>query len=399
MKKLFVSIACLAAAAAQGTGTDIAYVNSNNDFAFALYGRIAGDSKGNIFFSPYSISSAMAMTYNGAKGETASQMSRALFFDTDTVKLNTEISVVNNSYNGANGLKGYELDVANALWGQKDYIFLEPFLASMRTYYGAQFNKLDFKSDTEGSRKTINRWVSDKTKDKIPELIKPGMLNIMTRLVLTNAIYFKGFWRSAFDKQDTKESDFYVTGTKVTKTRMMYKSGKDFSYCELEGVQALSLAYKGDMAMLIALPDKKIAIAEFEKKFAGGLFTRLITGLNQQRVEVYLPKFKSESEFELSSKLAGMGMPDAFNFGAADFSLMTGNKDLCISAVIHEAVVEVDEKGTVAAAATAVILLGGSRQVNPPVIFRADHPFMYFIYDTRTDMIIFMGRMMEPGEK
>jgi serpin B len=203
-----------------------------------------------------------------------------------------------------------------------------------------------------------------------------------------------------FKPGDTKEGDFYVNETKVTKTKMMFAGGKKFAYCEIDGVQALSLKYSGGtLAMLIALPGKKQNIAVMETKIKNGLFLKLVSSLDERRVEVYLPKFKSESGFELAKTLSAMGMTDAFT-RAADFSEMTGKKELYISKVIHQAVIEVNEKGTEAAAATAVVgMLGGAMPRNePPVIFKADHPFIYFIYDTKTGVILFMGRMMEPRE-
>lgn len=390
MKKIFVIIACLATVLAPAIGAGETYPQSNNDFAFVLYGQLAGNTGGNIFFSPYSISSALAMTYNGAKGDTAKQMAQVLHFDSDIGRLNKEVQVIKGTLNGSG--KSYELDIANALWCQKDYNFLEPFLEDMRTYYGAALNKVDFKNDTEGARNSINHWVSDKTKDKIPELIRSGMLDKLTRLVLTNAVYFKGSWSMPFKEQDTKESDFYITETKVVKTKLMFKGGEHFSYCEMEGVQAISLPYKGgELAMFIALPDKKLDIAIIEKKIAGGLFTRLVSGHRWWRkVEVYLPKFKSSSEFELKRMLSGMGMPDAFiapndlSIASADFSAMIGYKDLYISHVIHQAVVDVNEKGTEATAATAVVCgIGAAPQGKEPPSFLKRITRSYILYTIR----------------
>jgi len=399
LKKLFALIVSIAAASVSMSGAETKYAQCNNTFAFALYGRLAENSKGNIFFSPYSISSALAMTYNGAKGATAIQMSQTLHFDTDTVRLNKEIQEINSSLS-ANANKEYELDIANALWGQKDYVFLAHFLENMRQYFEAALNKVDFINDTEGARRTINSWISSKTAGKIHELIGPRILNELTRLVLTNAVYFKGSWSLPFKERFTNESDFYVNDIKVTKARLMFEGGKEFGYCKTEGIQAVSLAYRGgNLAMLVALPEQKQDLDAMEKKITAGLFSRLISELKQQSVQVYLPRFKSSSEFELAGMLSDMGMPDAFS-GAADFSAMTGNTELCISNVIHQAVVEVNEKGTEAAAATAVVMALKSVKMthNPQVIFKADHPFIYFIYDTRTGIIIFMGRMMEPNK-
>jgi serpin B len=388
-------ISCLAALSVPAIGAENKYAQGNNDFAFELYGQLAQNSKGNIFFSPYSLSSALAMTYNGASGNTAKQMAQTLHFDTDTASLNKETQEMKNSL--TNSENKYELNIANAMWGQNGQVFLEPFLANIKAYYGSALNKVDFIRDTEGARNTINRWVSGNTKGKIPELIKPKILNADTRFVLTNAIYFKGLWFSPFKSGDTKESDFYVNETKVTKTKMMFAGGKKFSYCEVDGVQALNLKYSGgSLAMLIALPSKKQDIAVIETQIKGGLFSKLVSSLDERKVQVYLPKFKSESVFELARTLSAMGMTDAFT-AAADFSAMTGKKELYISKVIHQAVVEVNEKGTEAAAATAVVGMFGSAMPRnePIVIFKADHPFIYFIYDTKTGIILFMGRMME----
>jgi serpin B len=253
---------------------------------------------------------------------------------------------------------------------------------------------VDFVTETEKTRQKINRWVEDKTNDKIKNLIPEGALNAMTRLVLTNAIYFKGDWASQFDKDDTEDADFFVSPEKTVTASLMYQK-EEFKYAENELLQILQLPYKGDdLSMLVLLPKEKIGLADLEKELTADKLTEWQKRMYEQEIEVYLPKFKMTSQFSLSETLKKMGMSDAFDPGKADFSGMTGNKDLFISAVLHKAFVEVNEKGTEAAAATGV-MMQLSMALDEPV-FRADHPFIFMIQDNKTGSILFVGRVMDP---
>ena len=296
---------------------------------------------------------------------------------------------------------GYQLSVANALWGQKGYGFLQEFIDLTKKYYGAGLREVDFVSavEREKARKAINAWVEKQTKDKIKELIQPGVFTRLTRLVLTNAIYFKGDWASKFKEENTKPAPFYVTEEKSVEVPMMYQKGQ-FAYTEGEDAQVLVLPYKGDeLSMLIVLPKKPSLLPSIERELTLKNLKVELERLRKQEVKVYLPKFKiTWGVFKLNDILKAMGMKDAFSLPPADFSGMTGRKDLFISHVLHKAFVEVNEEGTEAAAATAVVMDRESAPAPPPV-FRADHPFVFMIRDNRSGTILFMGRVTNPAVK
>ena len=384
---LLALVACIQAAPAGETSPVAA---DNNAFAADLYAKLA-EGEGNLFFSPFSISTALAMTHAGARGQTAEQMAKALHFVLPQDKLHAAMGALVRQLNEAGKQKGAKLIVANALWGHQDFQFLKEFLAVNDGHYGAGLRRVDFASP-ETARATINGWVADQTNKLIPELIPPGILNPLTRLVLTNAIYFKGTWLTQFEPKRTRELPFTLaTGDKV-QAPMMHQTGH-FGYAEARGWQALEVPYQGrELSMVVVLPRAHDGLPALETVFTARFVAeRLRT--RAQKVVVALPKFKLESSFDLSKVLASMGMPDAFT-RKADFSGMTGGRDLYISAVIHKAVVDVNEEGSEAAAATAVVPAptnGGKR-----VSFRADHPFLFFIRHKPTGSILFLGRVMNP---
>ena len=377
---------------------------SNNDFAAALYAQLA-KGKGNLFFSPSSIHTALAMTYTGARTNTEKQMSATLRFPllggagaASQDRLHGEYAELLKLLKPpADG--GYQLSVANALWGQKGYPWIKEFLDTTEEHYGAGLRQVDFVSQTEASRKTINLWVEDQTNKKIKDLIPQGVLNALTRLVLTNAIYFKGDWASQFKVAATKDAPFKLGGGKTVKAPLMYQKGK-FGYKEDADVQVLSMPYKGDdLSMVVVLPKKVDGLAEVTADLTAAKLAGWMGRLYKGDVRVYLPKFKLTSQFGLSKVLAKMGMPDAFS-SRADFSGMNGKKDLYISAVIHKAFVDVNEEGTEAAAATAVVVsLRSAVRPRPVPVFRADHPFMFLIRHNKTGAVLFLGRMMNPKGK
>ena len=383
-------------------------VMGNNKFALELYNKLAGQ-QGNLFLSPYSISTALAMVYAGAKGQTEEQMAKALEFPISADSNNNELkshSIAHFHYTfgeiikqlNASGEKGgYELTVANALWGQKDYKFLPDFLTLVKTNYDGNLEQVDFKTQTEEARKTINSWVENKTKDKIKELIKPGTLDSMTRLILTNAIYFKGKWESQFKPEQTQDAPFTLLGGQNVNAPMMHQTGK-FGYMETDILQALEMPYvNNDLSMVVLLPKKADGVKDLEKELVSDNLTGWLARIHKREVQVFFPRFKMTSEFELAKVLGAMGMPDAFS-GKADFSGMTGNRDLFISAVIHKAYVEVNEEGTEAAAATGVTMKLTSIPTPSPV-FRADHPFIFLIRDNQTGSILFLGRVANPASQ
>jgi serpin B len=375
--------------------TGFPVVAGNNKFALELYAKLQ-NQQGNIFLSPYSISTALAMAYAGARGQTEKQMADALCFSTMSSKqLHEEFGRLIRKLNAAGEKGGFELVVANAIWGQKGYNFLPEYLALVKTEYDGDLQQVDFTTQAEAARKTINDWVENKTKDKIIELIKPGMLDSTTRLVLTNAIYFKGKWANQFKSVQTKDSPFTLLGGQKVNVPMMYQTEK-LGYREVNNIQVLEMPYvNNDLSMVILLPKKLDGINELEKDLTNDNLAGWIADLHKRKVQVFFPRFKMTSEFELANVLGAMGMPDAFS-RKADFSGMNGNHELSISAVVHKAYVDVNEEGTEAAAATGVGVIATSIEPPPP-IFKADHPFIFLIRDNITGSILFLGRTANPA--
>jgi len=370
-------------------------VDANNKFALDLYSKYK-TNKGNVFFSPYSISTALAMTYEGARGQTAEEMQKVFYFPEDS---NTMRNGYANLYAEINKPgKKYKLSAANALWAENDFQFLDEYFNVVDQYYNSKVTNLDFKHDPEGSRVTINNWVEDKTNDKIKDLIPSGMIDSMTRLVLTNAVYFKGEWVKQFNKDDTIERDFTTESNNIVKAFMMQRTDDEsiFNYGENSMLQILEMPYSGDdLSMIIILP-KENNLDDVENSFTMDKLSDWKNELEEQRVNVFLPRFKFETKYFMAEDLAEMGMPTAF--GNADFSGMTGKMDLAISQVIHQAFVEVNEEGTEAAAATAVIVKETSAGPDGPTIpvFNANHPFVFIIQQKDTGNILFMGRVSNP---
>jgi serpin B len=368
----------------------------NTAFALDLYGQLK-TTEGNLFFSPYSISTCLAMTYAGAHGDTETQMSRTLHFDTNQTTFHTAFGVLQDQLNAIQQKKDIQLNVANGLWAQKGHPFLAPFLKIATKSYDAKLNQVDFRTGAEPARKDINDWVSDRTQGKITGLIGPGVLNGMTRLVLVNAIYFKGKWIHQFKKSRTLDAPFSVSSDKTTRVKMMNVSA-GFKYAEKGDLQLLELPYMGnDVSMVVLLPKEKDGLPELENSVSQEQLQDWLAQGHNQEVNVFLPRFKLTQQFALSHTLAGMGMPDAFS-ARADFSGMDGGHDLYISAVIHKAFVEVNEEGTEAAAATAVTVRSMAMQrPRPTPVFRADHPFLFLIRDTHSGSILFLGRVRNPA--
>ena len=374
-------------------------VEGNSTFAFDLYQALKGE-EGNLFYSPYSISMALAMTYAGARGETEQQMAETLKFLLPQDELHPSFNsldiLLGQRGEGAQGKdeEGFRLNIVNAIWGQKDYKFLDEFLDVLAENYGAGLRILDFINQTEESRVTINDWVSDQTEGRIKDLIPPGVISSLTRLVLTNAIYFNAAWEYPFDENATHDGPFYLLdGTEVT-VPMMGQT-ESFRYAEGDGYQVVELPYDGrELSMVILLPEEG-QFETFEGSLDASLVDAIIGDLKSQEVALTMPKFEFESEFGLKDTLSAMGMPIAFT-DAADFSGMTGGKDLQIAEVIHKAFVSVDEAGTEAAAATAVVM-ELTAMPEEPVEITVNHPFIFLIRDIETGTILFIGRVVNPG--
>ena len=374
-----------------------AVAEGGNAFAIELYGHLRQQS-GNLFFSPESISTALAMAYAGARGDTASSMAKTLHFTLPPDRLNPAMGALLSDLNAVH--EGYQLSVANALWAQRGYTFLNSFLNLMNNDYGAGLNQVDFKGSTEAARLTINQWVEQKTANKIKDLLPPGALKPSTRLVLTNAIYFKGDWQTQFDKAQTKDEDFHLSSTQTKKAPLMHRDGS-FNYFNGGTFQMLEIPYQSnELSMIVFLPNDPSGLPALEQSLTSSNTQQWLRQLGPvSKVIVTMPKFKTTQQFELAGVLAAMGMPQAFT-ASADFSGMTGKKDLAISAVIHKAYIDVNEEGTEAAAATGVTMRTmAARAPNPapPPIFRADHPFVFLIRDHRSNSILFMGRTADPA--
>ncbi len=368
-------------------------IKGNSALGFDLYQKFK-ENEGNLFFSPYSISTALAMSYAGARGQTEREMAETLHFSLEQKPLHSLFSELQSDLNTIQNKGHIKLSIANSLWVQEGYHFLDTFFNLNKKYYSAGLNFVDFAAETEIARKTINTWVEHKTQQKIKELIKQGMIDSSTTLVLCNAIYFKGNWSSQFDKARTKKNEFYISPDKTIKVSMMSQKS-EFKFKDFTNFSAIKLPYEGnDLSMIIFLPKEIDGLVDFEQDLTDDNVKNWIDKLSKshkQEILVSLPKFKTTCEFELSEVLSDMGMPSAF--GDADFSGMTGKRDLFISKVIHKAFVDVNEEGTEAAAATAVVLLKGTSR---PLSFRADHPFIFLIRENKTKSILFIGRIVDP---
>jgi len=396
---------------------------ADNAFALDLYSRLSA-KEGNILFSPISLETALAMTYAGARDRTAEQMATVLRLPTGSVAIHTDLGGFLHELNAPamdSGKRGYQLSVANALWGQKDFEFQPPFLQLLRQDYRAGLNKVDFRNDKIGARKTINASVAEATHDKIQDLIKDSMLSPETVLVLTNAIYFKGTWATQFEKTATKDEPFYPSGPtpsasspaapairglepvpgptaasaavdRAETVPMMHQVGP-CGYVADQEVQALKLPYLGnELSMIILLPRESAGLAAIEKALTPEKLAAWFSAFGEGMVDIALPKFKLTEAFEVVPELRAMGMIDPFT-SHADFSGITGKRDLLISAVVHKAFIDVNEEGTEAAAASAVIAAPTGRLL----AFRADHPFLFFIRHESSGAILFMGRFTEAG--
>ena len=372
--------------------------NSNNQFMMKMYNILANDKKqDNIFFSPFSISSALAMTFAGSDGNTEVEMANALEFSANTELFHKDFSRVTNKINEI-GKKGkVKLNIANSLWLQDGYTFKDKFINIGKKYYSAEIENLNF-AESERSRQIINKWVEGKTNNKIKNLIPKGILDALTRLVLTNAVYFKGEWKEQFKKRVTKDNVFYTFKNKEVIVKMMYNKAH-YGYFENDKFQLLEMSYKGDdVSMFVLLPNDKKGLSAIEKTIDMKLIDSAISKIEKKEVRVSFPKFKINLSYELSKLMESLGMVDAFS-KRADFSKMTGTKELYISAIIHKTFIEVDEKGTEAAAATAVVMRMKSAPPKPSPEFKADHPFFYFIRENSTGTILFTGRMNDPVAK
>ncbi len=375
-------------------------VDGNTMFAFELY-RLLREDSANLFFSPYSISTAIAMTYAGARDETAREMARAMQFYLPSEGLHPAFNYVDQQLaargEGARGKdeEGFRLRVVNAIWGQKDYSFLPDYLDVLARNYGAGLRVLDFRSAPEPSRVTINKWVEQQTESRIKDLIPQGTIDSMTRLVLTNAVYFNAAWQSQFQKDATTQGAFHLVDGGTVMVPMMRQT-ESFGYSKSDGFQVVELPYDGgEMSMVILLPDDG-GLRKLEDSLDAYVLRSAIDSLHRTRLALTMPGFTMESSFSLKEALSALGMESAFTPGAADFSGMDGTRDLYVGDVVHKSFVEVDEAGTEAAAATAVIMQATAMPADP-IEVTIDRPFLFLIRDIETGTVLFLGRVMNPA--
>ncbi|MGD2148835.1 MAG: serpin family protein [Anaerolineae bacterium] len=373
-------------------------VGGDSAFAFDLYQSLKGED-GNLFYSPHSISVALAMTYAGARGGTEKQMAETLHYVLSQDRLHPAFNaldlVLEERGEGAEGRdeQGFRLNIVNAIWGQKGYDFLTEFLDVLAENYGAGLRLLDFAKAPEEARVTINDWVSDQTEGRIEDLIPKGLIDPLTRLVLTNAIYFNAAWDHPFEERLTENGPFHLLDGSQVSVPLMQQT-ESFAFEEGDGYQAVELPYDSrELSMVILLPEAGHFEA-FEGSLDAQLVDAILEDLAPRQVALTMPKFEFDSSFELGQTLAAMGMPDAFG-EAADFSGMDGTRRLSISAVVHKAFVAVDEAGTEAAAATAVIIAEVAVPEEPLEV-RIDRPFIFLIRDIETGAILFLGRVVDP---
>jgi serpin B len=378
-----------------------AVVSGNTAFAIDLYQQLRAQP-GNLLFSPFSISTALAMTYVGARSQTAAEMADVLHFDLPQAELHPAMGNLWQPMSEPGAGNSQELMIANALWPQQGTDFLDDFLRTNRIHYRAGIEAVDFRADVDGARKTINRWVEQCTRHRIRELLQPGDIDGLTELVLTNAIYFKGSWASRFNEAETLSRPFHLSRDHSIEASMMQQSRR-FGYMKAAHFTALELLYENrdpslnsswDLSMLILLPDEVEGLPALENSLSVDLLNTCLSELTEHMVLVAIPRFTLSSRFELNRTLTNMGMPSAFDRDA-DFSGMTDNRDLWIDKVIHEARVEVNEEGTEASAATAVTMKRGD-SAHDCRLFLADHPFLVIIRDRKTGSLLFLGRVVEP---
>ncbi|MFB8797699.1 MAG: serpin family protein [Microcoleus sp.] len=355
----------------------------------------------NLFFSPYSISTAIAMTAAGAKGKTATQIDRVFSFNLPPASRPPAFAQLTYQLTDA---QGYQLSIANRLWAQKDFPLLPPFVKTTQDFYGAPIESLNFANAAEASG-TINAWVAKQTQNQIKDLLSPDDLDSCTRLVLTNAIYFKGNWVTQFDSEQTKNQPFTLASGEQKQVAMMLQSD-NFGYAEFENLQVLEMPYQGNkLSLVILLPANPDGLPKLEGALTADNLQKWLS-LSQREVQAYVPKFTFEQSFNLKDVLSKMGMADAFSDrpGVADFSGISNKENLFVSDVIHKAFVEVEEKGSKAAAATAAIMCTGERPCASPLppsppIFLADRPFLFLIREQQSGTILFMGRFVNPALK
>jgi serpin B len=395
-----LAFASLSMRAEEPSSDALTLASSNNTFACDLYAQLK-DAEGNLFFSPFSVSSALAMAYAGTKGGTAAQMQKVLRFPESQESVHSGFAALLRHLDAVQSGGQVQLSIANSLWPQKGTPLLENYLTLVKQNYGVELTPVDYKNAEPEARAQINRWVAEKTQDKIQNIIADS-LDPATRLVLVNAVYFKGNWLNMFEPDRTKEEPFFIWDEQTIQVPLMQQT-KWFLYGEQNDAQFIELPYKGEnLSMLVILPADKTAkgMTQIEKQLTPRQIAQWRNEMRRQTVYLLIPKFKiTWGMTSLIKPLGKLGIRDAFVFKKADFSNMDGNQDFFISDVIQKAFVEVSEEGTEAAAATAIVWgPGAAWSPRTPPVFRADHPFLLLIRDNATGGILFMGRVVNPKE-
>jgi len=369
-------------------------IEGNNKFAFDLYFNLK-DKEGNIFFSPFSISSAFLICYEGSRGNTKKEIEDAFGFPSKEEIRRPNFAEILNEINKKD--KKYILNTANALWIQKDYKILNEYKEIVKKYYDSEIQNVDFIKEGEKSRRIINSWVEEKTNGKIKDLIPEGGVDVLTRAIITNAIYFKGKWLKKFDEKNTYEGDFYISENEKIKVFMMKMEREIFNYYEDEKVQVLEIPYDGnEISFFIFLP-KSFDINSINDYLNYDKFKEIKEKMVKEEIDIHIPKFKIETKYFLNDVLYEIGIKDAFSDIKADFSGITGKKELFISKVLHKAYALVNEEGTEAAAATGIVMEITS--VRPRKVFKADHPFVFIIHENKYGNILFFGRIIKPEKE
>jgi len=374
-----------------------AFANASRDLGWDLYRLLAAKEGGNLFLSPYSIAAAMAMVTAGARGDTAAQLQRTLHTTGSGETLHPAFNALDSAL-AATASKDravpFELTTANSAWGQSGFDFERAYLETLARYYGAGVQLADFQHEPDSARKAVNRWVEERTKERIKDLLPAGSVNTLTRLILVNAIYFKADWASPFEKELTSPGAF-TTGAGARKDIPMMRRTGTYEYAKGDGVELLELPYAGNAASMAVLLPGQGTFAKAESALAQSAGS-LLASVKSTRVAVTMPKWQFTSSFALKEALTALGATDAFDAGRADFSGMDGRKDLFLSDVFHKAFVRVDEKGTEAAAATGAVVGATSAPVDPPVQFTVDRPFIFLIRHRETGAVLFAGRVADP---
>jgi len=378
-------------------GISVWAADNSDRFASALYAELAGGESGNLFVSPYSIRAALAMVASGAAGATEKQLVETLGLPADRAARAQAVRASRKRLDEARARSGVTLDIANRVWSQKSFPLLPAFTSGLEDTFGAGMVEADFAAAPDKVRREINGWVEQQTRDRIRDLLPPGLLTRDARMVLVNAIYFYGLWSSPFPAAATKDEPFHLADGGQATVPLMFQRLKRAAYAELGDVQVCEIPYRGDELVMTVILPKAGGLPALEARIKAEGLAPFLAALRREEVNVRLPRFKLESQFSLAETLAKLGIRDAFNAGAADFSGMTGGRDLYVSAVVHKAFVDVNEKGTEAAAATAVVMERTSIAVpREPRDFRADRPFIFALRDRTSGEILFLGRLARP---